>query len=131
MTRRWGVTRAAVKRVVPGLNGPTVIDIMNGGAFVAVHAVVAVDARQLVRIGPVLAAFEHFGVIGGTRSCAALLQSRRGGLVPAAYLSHRTGLQMLSGSIVLAVAAVLYGAHQIFTRLAADRIGQAYTGWAQ
>ena len=30
----------AVKRVVPGLNGPTVIDIMNGGAFVAVHAVV-------------------------------------------------------------------------------------------
>ena len=30
-----------VKRVVPGLNGPTVIDIMNGGAYVAVHAVVA------------------------------------------------------------------------------------------
>lgn len=30
-----------VKRVVPGLNGPTVIDIMNGGRFVAVHAVVA------------------------------------------------------------------------------------------
>lgn len=29
-----------VKRVVPGLNGPTVIDIMNGGAFVAVHSVV-------------------------------------------------------------------------------------------
>jgi ATP phosphoribosyltransferase len=29
-----------VKRVVPGLNGPTVIDIMNGGAHVAVHAVV-------------------------------------------------------------------------------------------
>jgi ATP phosphoribosyltransferase len=29
------------KRVVPGLNGPTVIDIMNGGAFVAVHSVVA------------------------------------------------------------------------------------------
>jgi ATP phosphoribosyltransferase len=30
----------AVKRVVPGLNGPTVIDIMNGGDLVAVHAVV-------------------------------------------------------------------------------------------
>jgi ATP phosphoribosyltransferase len=30
-----------VKRIVPGLNGPTVIDIMNGGAFVAVHSVVA------------------------------------------------------------------------------------------
>ena len=30
----------AVKRVIPGLNGPTVIDILNGGAHVAVHAVV-------------------------------------------------------------------------------------------
>jgi ATP phosphoribosyltransferase len=30
-----------VKQIVPGLNGPTVIDIMNGGLFVAVHAVVA------------------------------------------------------------------------------------------
>jgi ATP phosphoribosyltransferase len=29
-----------VKRVVPGLNGPTVIDILNGGLYVAVHAVV-------------------------------------------------------------------------------------------
>jgi ATP phosphoribosyltransferase len=29
-----------VKRIVPGLNGPTVIDIMNGGDLVAVHAVV-------------------------------------------------------------------------------------------
>jgi len=38
------VPRAAldeVKRVLPGLNGPTVIDIMNGGTHVAVHAVVA------------------------------------------------------------------------------------------
>ncbi len=33
----------AVRRVVPGLNGPTVIDIMNGGAFVAVHSVVAAN----------------------------------------------------------------------------------------
>jgi ATP phosphoribosyltransferase len=30
-----------VKRVVPGLNGPTVIDILNGGEYVAVHSVVA------------------------------------------------------------------------------------------
>lgn len=30
-----------VKRVVPGLNGPTVVDILNGGEYVAVHAVVA------------------------------------------------------------------------------------------
>jgi ATP phosphoribosyltransferase len=36
-----------VKRVVPGLNGPTVIDIMNGGAFVAVHSVV--DAATIYR----------------------------------------------------------------------------------
>jgi ATP phosphoribosyltransferase len=31
---------AEVKAVIPGLNGPTVIDIMNGGAHVAVHSVV-------------------------------------------------------------------------------------------
>jgi ATP phosphoribosyltransferase len=36
-----------VKEVVPGLNGPTVIDIMNGGRFVAVHAVVG--AAQIYR----------------------------------------------------------------------------------
>ncbi len=30
-----------VKAVLPGLNGPTVIDILNGGSYVAVHAVVA------------------------------------------------------------------------------------------
>jgi ATP phosphoribosyltransferase len=30
-----------VREVLPGLNGPTVIDIAGGGAFVAVHAVVA------------------------------------------------------------------------------------------
>ena len=38
------VPRAAleeVKRVLPGLSGPTVIDILNGGTYVAVHAVVA------------------------------------------------------------------------------------------
>lgn len=37
------VPRAAldrVKRILPGLNGPTVIDILNGGTHVAVHAVV-------------------------------------------------------------------------------------------
>jgi ATP phosphoribosyltransferase len=38
------VPRAAldrVKQVLPGLNGPTVVDILNGGTMVAVHAVVA------------------------------------------------------------------------------------------
>lgn len=29
-----------VRRVVPGLNGPTVVDVLDGGRFVAVHAVV-------------------------------------------------------------------------------------------
>ena len=41
------VPRAAldrVKEVLPGLNGPTVIDIMNGGEHVAVHAVVPATA---------------------------------------------------------------------------------------
>ncbi len=33
-----------VKEILPGLNGPTVIDIMNGGIFVAVHAVVPADS---------------------------------------------------------------------------------------
>ena len=33
-----------VRRVLPGLNGPTVIDILNGGDMVAVHAVVAQEA---------------------------------------------------------------------------------------
>lgn len=37
------VPRAAlahVKRVLPGLNGPTVVDVLDGGEHVAVHAVV-------------------------------------------------------------------------------------------
>lgn len=41
------VPRAAldrVKEVLPGLNGPTVIDILNGGQHVAVHAVVPASA---------------------------------------------------------------------------------------
>lgn len=40
------VPRAAlekVREVLPGLNGPTVIDIMGGGAMVAVHAVVSTN----------------------------------------------------------------------------------------
>ena len=38
---------AEVQRVLPGLNGPTVIDILNGGQHVAVHAVV--PARTVYR----------------------------------------------------------------------------------
>jgi ATP phosphoribosyltransferase len=33
-----------VRQVLPGLNGPTVVDIMNGGTMVAVHAVVPAKA---------------------------------------------------------------------------------------
>lgn len=49
------VPRAAldqVKEVLPGLNGPTVIDIMNGGQHVAVHAVVpaALVYRTIARL---------------------------------------------------------------------------------
>ncbi len=34
---------AEVKRILPGINGPTVIDILNGGTLVAVHAVVPAE----------------------------------------------------------------------------------------
>jgi ATP phosphoribosyltransferase len=49
------VPRAAldrVKEVLPGLNGPTVIDILNGGQHVAVHAVVPESAifRTIARL---------------------------------------------------------------------------------
>lgn len=37
-------TLEQVKRVLPGLNGPTVIDLLNGGVMVAVHAVVETAA---------------------------------------------------------------------------------------
>jgi ATP phosphoribosyltransferase len=41
-----------VKEVLPGLNGPTVIDILNGGKHVAVHAVVPASAvyRTIARL---------------------------------------------------------------------------------
>jgi ATP phosphoribosyltransferase len=49
------VPRAAldeVKEVLPGINGPTVIDILNGGLHVAVHAVVPAAAvyRTIARL---------------------------------------------------------------------------------
>jgi ATP phosphoribosyltransferase len=41
-----------VREIVPGLNGPTVIDILNGGSMVAVHAVVPAAAvyRTIARL---------------------------------------------------------------------------------
>jgi ATP phosphoribosyltransferase len=49
------VPRAALERVrvvLPGLNGPTVVDVMNGDRMVAVHAVVESDAiyRTIARL---------------------------------------------------------------------------------
>jgi ATP phosphoribosyltransferase len=38
------VALESVRRVMPGVNGPTVIDILDGDQFVAVHAVVAQSA---------------------------------------------------------------------------------------
>ncbi|MBR9988569.1 MAG: ATP phosphoribosyltransferase [Gemmatimonadetes bacterium] len=32
---------ADIKRILPGINGPTIIDVMDGGEFVAAHAVVS------------------------------------------------------------------------------------------
>ena len=42
----------SVREIMPGLNGPTVIDILNGGSMVAVHAVVPVAGvyRTIARL---------------------------------------------------------------------------------
>jgi ATP phosphoribosyltransferase len=49
----------AVKKVIPGINGPTVIDILNGGDRVAVHSVV--DAGTVYRT---IAALKSLGASG-------------------------------------------------------------------
>lgn len=50
---------AEVQQVIPGLGGPTVINILNGGATVAVHAVVALDA-----VSATIARLKHLGARG-------------------------------------------------------------------
>jgi len=50
-----------VKRVLPGLNGPTVIDIMNSGEHVAVHAVV--PASRVYRTVAELKALDAHGIL--------------------------------------------------------------------
>lgn len=50
-----------VKRVLPGLNGPTVIDIMNSGEHVAVHAVV--PASRVYRTVAELKALDAQGIL--------------------------------------------------------------------
>jgi ATP phosphoribosyltransferase len=50
-----------VKQVIPGLNGPTVIDILNGGSYVAVHAVV--PAKTIYRTISALKALGGEGIL--------------------------------------------------------------------
>lgn len=52
---------AQVRRVLPGLNGPTVVDIMNGGDHVAVHAVV--PAAAVYRTVAELKALDAEGIL--------------------------------------------------------------------
>lgn len=52
---------AEVRRVLPGLNGPTVVDIMNSGAHVAVHAVV--PASNVYRIVGELKSLQAEGIL--------------------------------------------------------------------
>jgi len=52
---------ADVRRVLPGLNGPTVVDIMNSGEHVAVHAVV--PASDVYRIVAQLKSLEAEGIL--------------------------------------------------------------------
>lgn len=52
---------ARVKEVLPGLNGPTIIDILNGGTHVAVHAVV--PAASIYRTIAALKALGGAGIL--------------------------------------------------------------------
>jgi ATP phosphoribosyltransferase len=51
----------AVKKIIPGINGPTVIDILNGGDRVAVHAVV--DAEKIYKTMSALKALDATGIL--------------------------------------------------------------------
>lgn len=50
-----------VREVLPGLNGPTVVDVLDGGAFVAVHAVV--PAKTIYRTINALKALGCEGIL--------------------------------------------------------------------
>src|SRR5690606_25664610 len=63
-----------VKRILPGLNGPTIIDILNGGDHVAAHAVV--DASDVYRI---IAELKQVGAEG-------ILVTRIERLMPGAWI---------------------------------------------
>ena len=50
-----------VKKIIPGINGPTVIDILNGGDRLAVHAVV--DAERIYKTIGALKALDATGIL--------------------------------------------------------------------
>lgn len=52
---------AEVKNILPGISGPTVIDLMNGGNFVAAHAVVG--RRDVYRVVSELKAIGATGIL--------------------------------------------------------------------
>ena len=52
---------AAVKEILPGINGPTVVDVLNGGDHVAAHAVV--ERREVYRIIAQLKAIGATGIL--------------------------------------------------------------------
>jgi ATP phosphoribosyltransferase len=52
---------AEVKRVLPGISGPTIIDVLDGDTFVAAHAVV--DRREVYRVIAELKALGAEGIL--------------------------------------------------------------------
>lgn len=51
----------AVKRILPGISGPTIVDVLDGGAHVAAHAVV--DAQEIYRVIADLKAIGAEGIL--------------------------------------------------------------------
>ncbi len=52
---------AEIKRVLPGLSGPTIVDVLDSGEFVAAHAVV--DRREIYRVIADLKALGAEGIL--------------------------------------------------------------------
>jgi ATP phosphoribosyltransferase len=48
-----------VKRIIPGISGPTIVDVLDGGKYVAAHSVV--DQRDIYRV---IAALKKIGATG-------------------------------------------------------------------
>jgi ATP phosphoribosyltransferase len=50
-----------VKQIIPGISGPTIVEVMDGGRFVAAHAVV--DQRDIYRVIAELRAIGGEGIL--------------------------------------------------------------------